>query len=707
VVALLDSGEERIEIHVEDRPVNHARYHPPSVQSPTDDRPGFDPLPSTPVLALILGLTAGLVLAWSVPILAVVLVWPWLFAVPGWVLVRRVAPDLPRPGVVGVGVLASTYLSAHLVELVSRLDGFGRVAVLVSAGLLVLATVLMARLRHPWLAPWAIPALRDVPGEVRKGLREDAPAWIVAAAVGLVVLAVLGSNGWRETADGMVSGGWNWSDLLVHVAIGNSIVHGNFPPEVPYFAGQPLTYHWFADFHGAIAATAANVPIIGVFFLSSGLMAGTLALVTWALAVALTGSRRVATIATILVCAGGGMGWLRLAGDILAGGRDVVALITQNPYDNSWADGWPFFRIASVFGTGFLPHRATTFGLPGLVSVVLLVVTCLGRRPAGVLLAGVLAALLAPFHFHAFPAVYLVVGLYVVTSGAWRQRTVWRDALLFMAPVVVALPYVLPAALLQSAEGSFRFVQGWSEARLDDGPAAAAFFYLTNLGIPVLLAVAALLAFRGAHRVPHRRFLAAWLVALFLVPNVVRVSAVDFDMNKYFQMSWIAAAILAAWLVARWPRPVIAAVLVTCAISPALIAIHHATHPAVVMSLAQAAAGRWIETSTPDGAVFVTDDFINSPVDLAGRLRVTTFGPYVSNLGYDPAPRAVDVKVVYCDGPEAAAERMAAYGATYVLSSGGLLDCDDGEPTDFSSSPRFETVYDQDGVSVWRLVASA
>jgi hypothetical protein len=131
--------------------------------------------------------------------------------------------------------------------------------------------------------------------------------------------------------------------------------------------------------------------------------------------------------------------------------------------------------------------------------------------------------------------------------------------------------------------------------------------------------------------------------------------------------------------------------------------MHHATHPAVVMSRPQEAAAGWIEANTPERTVFVTDDFINSPVDLAGRLRVTTFGPYVSNLGYDPAARAEDVTAVYCDGPEVAQERMARYGATYVLSSGGVLDCADGEPTDFRGSPAFETVYDTDGVSVWRL----
>ncbi len=101
--------------------------------------------------------------------------------------------------------------------------------------------------------------------------------------------------------------------------------------------------------------------------------------------------------------------------------------------------------------------------------------------------------------------------------------------------------------------------------------------------------------------------------------------------------------------------------------------------------------------------MFVTDTFINSPVDLAGRLRITTFGPYVSNLGYDPAPREADTTAIYCDGASVAIKRMATYGATYVLSTGG--DPCAGEPhTDFASSDRFETVYDIDGVTIWRLV---
>jgi hypothetical protein len=643
------------------------------------------------------GLIGGgaVAVAWFLPATAVLLAWPFLFAVPGWWLVTRSVPTMAPPARIGLGIVVSVFVSAHLVNVVSLGIGFTRLSVLVSVVVLAVATAVLATRELPRLAP---PPPLPTRASIADAIRGNILAFGIAAIVGLAVLLVLGLNGWRETPRGWVSGGWNWSDLLVHVAIGQSLIHGNFPPQVPYFAGMPLTYHWFADFHGAIAASVAGINLIPVYFVTSALFAAVLALLVWELARRLTGDRRVATIATILVCFGGGMGWLRLAGDLMAGDGSIGDLVSSRPYDNSWAPDWPFFRIASIFGTGFLPHRATTLGLPGLVAAVLLLAVCLNRRPAGVLLAGVIAALLAPFQFYAFPATYLIAGLYVLATRAWREPTFRRDAALFLAPAVLALPFIAGAVFQQGARGAFHPVIGWGEARFGEGPFAALFFYVTNLGLPMFLALAAL-----TRPAPSRRFLGLWLAALFLVPNVVVVSAVDFDMNKYFQMMWIAVAILAAWLIKDLPRPAIAGVLVFAAISPALIAVYHATHEAVTMSPAQEAAGRWIERNTPERAVFVTDAFINSPVDLAGRLRLTTFGPYVANLGYDPTERERDTGAIYCDGPGRAAELMRKHGAGYVLSSGSFLQCEGGAPTDFRSSPLFETLYDRDGVAVFRL----
>ena len=641
---------------------------------------------------------AGLVafvLAWFAPPVAIAVAWPFLFAIPGWLLVSRAVPRLGPAGRLGVGIVVSTYVAAHLANVVGLAAGdFDRPVALAAAAILAAASLVLAVAPLPGLAP---PPSLDPRRALAAARSEPAPFALAAFAV-LLVGSILAANAWREIPGGWVSGGWNWSDFLVHVSIGQSIVEGNFPPQVPYFAGVPLTYHWFADFHGSIAAATAGLHVIPVFIVSSALMAGALALIAWELARHLTGSRRAATIATLLILTGGGMGWIRLVIDLQAGVGSAWELVQRFPYDNTWEPGSPEFKIASILGTGLFPHRATTFGLPGLLSVLLLVRVSLGRRPAGMGLAGILAALLAPFHFFFFPATYLLVLLYALARRAWRRPAWLRDAALFLAPIVLALPFVVGPALLQSERGAIRFVVGWKEAPFAEGVGPVLFFYVTNLGLPLLLGLLALVVTRP----PGRAFLAAWAVAFFLVPNLVVASAVEFDMNKYFQVMGIALAILGGWLLRRRPTLVVGLVLAAAAVSPALIATWHLVSEPVVLSLAQERAGRWIADNTPPRTVFLTDAFINSPVDYAGRLRVTTFSTYAANLGYDPRQRAADVEAAYCDGVDVAAEVMVRFEATFVVSQGEETDCGSRAPTDFSASPLFETVYD-DGVTIWRF----
>ena len=173
------------------------------MEPPADDGAGAGTSPPSAIAVGVVALLilGGALVAWLVPLASVVLVWPILFFVPGWVVVRRVVPDLPRPGAVGAAVVISVYASAHLVNLVARPTGFGREAIIISAILLATAALIVALVRHRWLAPLTRPTRAGVVA----ALRDDAPAWIVAAAAGLAVLVVLGSNGWHETPDGWVA----------------------------------------------------------------------------------------------------------------------------------------------------------------------------------------------------------------------------------------------------------------------------------------------------------------------------------------------------------------------------------------------------------------------------------------------------------------------------------------------------------------------
>jgi len=57
--------------------------------------------------------------------------------------------------------------------------------------------------------------------------------------------------------------------VFCHGAGGNTLVWWQ---QVPYFAGEPLIYHWFADFHAAIAARAAGIFAVPSFVVSSAIL---------------------------------------------------------------------------------------------------------------------------------------------------------------------------------------------------------------------------------------------------------------------------------------------------------------------------------------------------------------------------------------------------------------------------------------------------
>jgi hypothetical protein len=658
------------------------------------------------VALAILGAAVALLAAWFVPALAIVVAWPLLLVVPGWAIVTTVAPRIDAAGRIGLAVVGSVVVSTHLVFWISRAaGGYGRGPVFAAIAILaVLSVALLAR----------APA-----GRFRIS-RSIWPALAVAALAMAVVGGTLGTSLWRVTETGVTTGGSNWSDLGVHLSIAQSLnAGGNFPPDVPYFAGEPLVYHWFADFGAAILARAADLFSIPAMVVQSTVLTGALVLLVFSLARRLLRdgrARRAATIAAIVAVLGGGLGWIRLIGDMTVdplaanapeAAGDLVELVKRNSYDNQWLTEWPYFSIPSVLSTGLLAHRATTAGLPILVAAMLLLVAGLPtarQRAAGfrdrlvlVGAAGLLGALLAPFHFFFFPLVPLLTLAWVVAGGRLTDRDAPRNALAFLLPYVLAVPFAMGAALQAGGSGALRLSLVWPSARPEDGAAAVAFFYLTNLGVPFVLAIAALVV----PGLPRRAFLATWIIGFFLLPNLVQATVIDFDMNKVFQAMWIGVAIAAAWLVRRWPWPAVGLVLLLSLPSPLLVAAWTATSDYQVLDRSQLDAAEWIAENTPPDAVFVTDGWLNSPTDPAGRKRLSTFPPYIANLGYRPDERVSNVTTIYCGGDaDLSAVLARRYGATYVID-GTPSPC--AAPVDFSASDAFELVYEA-GPRIWRIV---
>ena len=254
----------------------------------------------------------------------------------------------------GIGALALAVVAANLLSL----PGWRRGAILVRDE----ASDLVRRVGLPW---------RD-PESVRPLLALLAVAWPLT--VRILSLA------WIPTADGGLAAGHlsTWGDGSAHLAYAGAFAAGGgFPPGSPVAAGEPLRYHLLADFFGA-QVSLLGVSLPTALALTSGFLALSFPAVAYLSGVRLVGSRQAALIGTLVFCAGGGLGFVHLWGDVRAGGLDALWHLprsyARDPDAGLWMDN-P--TLASLYA-----QRNGLFGLPfGLAALTLVWRAREERRP--------------------------------------------------------------------------------------------------------------------------------------------------------------------------------------------------------------------------------------------------------------------------------------------------------------------------------------
>ncbi len=567
--------------------------------------------------------------------------------------------------------------------------------------------------------------------DLKRDAKKHAPAIALSVFSFAFVFFVLSNSLWVPSQGGVLSNGWNWSDFLVHHAIIKSVLNGNFQPgtflpQTPFFAGTPLVYHWFADFHTVLLASPGVFSIIDLAVFENSFYALLLALGVYLLAFRLTGSRKIALLAGVLVVFGGGMGYLKFFQDFASGGNPAE-LLASHSYDNNWESGWNFlgvqFKIPSVLGAGLLAWRAMAAGLPILLASSLLLLCAFSEsdsKKEGVLaaFAGLVAGAGFMYHFYLLPAAMLLAASVFALKALDNFRELKRFAFAFAGfaamSAIMALPYAFAVLLRVSSSSGFFPNIGW-ESKATDAFSFIA-FYALNLGVPFILALFAIAlflfkVFKREKRAGEKwiAVLGLWAFSLFLVPNIVSFSAIAWDMNKFFSFMWVPVCILAASVLAGiWDKrglvgkSAVAILLAASVLSPLLVSAWFVSGHWMALSSGQVRAAEWIEENTPKNAVFATAATINEPTDLAGRLRIITFPPYASNLGLDVKEREADLRLLYCGSPENAAGVMEKYGATYVIDD---YERGGGCGHEFAGSGFFEKVFEDGGVRIYEFVS--
>ncbi len=193
----------------------------------------------------------------------------------------------------------SVLISVQLIYYLSLVFGYSRDTILFSfLALTAIYTLVVYKKGEP-IKPPKILKLRQI----------KKTSLLIFAIIFFISLAVLARSVWYGNQYGIVLTGSNWQDTPLHYEIIESLNNGNFPPQMPNFAGYPETYHYFVDFHTAIIEKVYGylptlLPFLNAVFIL------VFALAIYALARAY--GKKVAVVAALLGVFGWGLSYFGL-----------------------------------------------------------------------------------------------------------------------------------------------------------------------------------------------------------------------------------------------------------------------------------------------------------------------------------------------------------------------------------------------------------
>ena len=538
-------------------------------------------------------------------------------------------------------------------------------------------------------------------------------------------------------ADGAIyTGQCTYGDMNMHLGFITSIAKGeSFPPEYSIFPGTKLAYPFVSAsvsssflVCGASLRYAYIFPMLFAFLQIMGYV--------YFLAYRLVCSCKKATLAFALFFLNGGFGIVYFLP--LFKEHYTLRELFQGFYMTPTNLIEKNIRWVNTIADMFLPQRATLFGYATLFAFLYLLFNGYEQKKARLFVLGALFAGGLPLiHTHSFLAAGLCSACFLfyelwhhfasdrktflpapiavfaismtvlcIVQAGWTRGIATSDmlmtaCLLFVGAFVLAAMAILPIYITiekrktlqnwgifllfslifslpqlfgftfgQVSEGGFvRGHFGWGNL-YDFHP----WFYVKNLGMPLLLFLGALISKKKA-RDPVLLFMyVTWIIAELVVftPNT-------YDNNKLLYVVYLFMCIYAADFAVDMLQKIrpsfgrkVATMLLCllCFISGILTLGREAVSRYQLYGTDMCALASYVEESTPRNAVILTDDRHNNEIaSLTGRNIVCGADTFLYYHGIDTSTRKEEVRQMY-ESPALASALFHKYGVTHVVISG-------------------------------------
>jgi len=522
----------------------------------------------------------------------------------------------------------SVLVSTQLVYFTSLLFGYSSATI---AGTFVVWLLFYG------VVEWRKPATITLRSLIRTAKRNRAILAILVLTFALS-FAVLCRSVWFESDNGIVLTGSNWQDTPLHYEIIESINSGNFPPQMPYYSGERMTYHYFVDFHTAILEKVYGylpqlLPFLNAVFIA------VFALAIYSLA--RPNGKRAAAFSTILATFGWGFSYFGFF-SALANGTFNIAQNYAYQYNG-------LFGLPPIFDN-LLQQRPLLIGLPAFVLVLALLRNMNNKQ--GVILAGIMTGFVFPFHSVSFICCYLAYFAFLLLN----IRSFKTHHFYFLISAVVALPFLLSGG----ASVPIVIAPLWYILFMKENPIL---FYLLNLGVPFLISLVFIKKVNGV-------LLKLVFLFLFLIPNLVSITPNPWDMYKFFIFAWVPLAVLSGAALSKINKSVAFVLLLLSILTSANVILYNLGTNYTAASWNEYELGMWVRENTPERSVFLTYYSIHCPpVMIGGRLTVASYVNWAYGHGVpwdDIKARCDDVDSAYTGNSENLMQIVNAYNVTYI-----------------------------------------
>ncbi len=449
---------------------------------------------------------------------------------------------------------------------------------------------------------------------------------------------VLYRSVWFENDLGIVITGSNWQDTPLHYEIIESINNSNFPPGMPYYAGNSISYHYFVDFHTAILEkTYGFLPKLLPFLNSAFILVFALSIYS----LARVNGKRAAIFATLIATFGWGISYIGFFSALTSG--------QFNPATNYMYQYNGFFGLPPIF-ENLLQQRPMLVGLPVFAFILALLRDMENKNR--IILSGVVTGLLFPFNAVAFICGYAAYFVSLLLNSNYFKR----HHLYFLISAAIALPFLVSSV----SSTSITFAPLWALSFLKDNPVL---FYIVNLGVPFLLSFLFITKVRGT-------FLKIIFVMLFLAPNVLSITPNSWDMYKFFIFAWVPIAGLSGAALARIRKSLALVLLLLSVLTTASVIVYNVGTSSQAASWDEYNLGMWVRDNTEEQAVFLTYYSIHCPPTMiGGRLRVASYVNWAYGHGIalnDIYKRFDDIDLAYKGSEDDLRQVVETYNIAYI-----------------------------------------